>query len=381
MATHYVEFDTNSQALFQDLRTQILTSTDWARLTPDTVLLNTSTATAALGTSLPFAATAGSGLAIGSVISIGDGAVREYRTITAITATAITVAAMTYAHPQASPIRWGNEVYKATTTRGADMIIDLNDAHLAVTDANLKMAVYRSHDGLVGTDKSLRYLYWRSTAGAANHPLHVILSLGKEHFFLSVEGPRGGETGAANATYGSYRNYVFLNDVTPYDPGDIPVVFAGGSYPNSASAAFTIFSHIGHTSRNLAGITPWAQARLETLEFPKAGYQDTFNVQRLRALDSKYIFSPYVVFLDDTGMRGRLNSFFFAGYNQPDLGSTDVAPPQVGAKQEYQGNWYKLLAVNKSDSNISCWNQFGAANQANSTTFQRSPVVAVPCLP
>src|SRR5688500_1107936 len=120
MGTHYVEFDTTVQTLFTDLRTQILTSSDWSRLTADTILLSTSGATAVNATSLPFTATAGSGLAVGSVIMIDDAGAREYRTITAMTATTITVAAMTYAHATGTAIRAGNELYKAVTTRGAE---------------------------------------------------------------------------------------------------------------------------------------------------------------------------------------------------------------------------------------------------------------------
>lgn len=388
MAMHYVEFDTTSQNLFADLRTQILTSTDWARLTPDTTLLVTSGATAAAATSLPFASTTGSGLTVGSVIMIDDGANREYRAITAITATTITVAALTYAHASGTPIRWGSELYKATTTRGAQMVIDLNDAVLTATGGGLTAAVYQAHDGTNagtpstnGVGKSQRYLYWRTNAGAATHPLHVVLSVGKEHFFLSVEGPRGGETGTLNAQYGSLKNYIFLCDIVPYDVGDtVPVVFAGGQSTNTWDGAFTNFSHVGHVSRNLANTGNWAPARLATLDFPKGGWGDTINYQRQRQADNKFILSPYVVFLEDTGMRGRLSSFFYAGWNWPD-NNYEVPPPPVGTKVEYQGNWYKLLAVNKSDGARHCWAQLGAASQASGTLYARSPIVAVPCLP
>jgi hypothetical protein len=388
MATQYIEFDTTAQNLFADLRTQILTSTDWARLTPDTTLLVTSAATAAGATSLPFASTSGSGLAVGSVIMIDDGATREYRTITAITATAITVAAMTYAHASGIPIRWGSELYKGTTTRGAQMVIDLNDTPLAANGTALSMAIYQSHDGtnagtpsMNGVGRAQRYLYWRVSAGAATHTLHVVLSVGKEHFYLSIEGPRGGETGSANGQYGSLRQYVFLCDLVPYDVGDTtPVVFAGGSSTAAADGAFTNFSHIGHVSKNLAGTGNWAPARLATLDFPKGGWGDTLNLQRQRQADNMFMLAPYVVFLDDTGMRGRLSSFFFAGFNWPD-NNYEVPPPPVGTKVQYQGDWYKLLPVNKSEASRNCWAQFGAVTQSNGTLYARSPVVAVPCLP
>lgn len=380
MATHYIEFDSNSQTLMADLRTQMLTSTDWARLTSDTVLLNTNGSTAAGATSLPFAATGSSGLSVGSIIMIDDGSVREYRTITAMTSTTITVAAMTYAHASGTAIRWGNELYRATTTRGAQMVIDLNDQHFAVTDTGLKMAVYATHDGTTGLGKSQRFLHWRTTAGAATHPLHVILSLGKEHFFLSIEGPRAGETGAMNANYGSLRNYAFLSDLVPYDAGDtVPVVFAGGQSITTWDGAFANQSHIGHVSRNLQNTGYWSAAKLATLDFAKGGFAETLNLQRQRQVDNKHLLAPYVVFVEDTGMRGRLASFFFAGYTVPDV--HEVPPPPITTKVEYQGQWYKLLPVTKSDSARHCWSQFGASAQATAGTYARSVVVAVPCLP
>lgn len=380
MALHYIEFDTNPQALLQDLRTQILTSTDWARLTPDTILLNTSGATAAGATVLPFANTTSSGLSIGSVIAIDDGTTRESRTITNMTATTITVAAMSFAHAAGSAIRQGNHLYKATTTRGADMVIDLNDSHLAVTDANLQMAIYRAHDGTTGQNKMSRYLYWRTNAGAANNPLHVTLSLSKEHFFLGIEGPRVGEAGAQNGTYGSLKGYVFLSDLVPYDVADTnPVVFAGGQSIAAADGSFANSSHIGHLSEDLDGVEFWTPTRLATLEFPKAGYGDVVNFQRQRRIDDTFTLAPYVAFTDDTGMRGRLSSFFFAGFNYADQFDVPIAP--TNTKVEYQGQWYKLIAVSKSDSARHCWAQFGATTQNAATTYTRSPVVAVPCLP
>lgn len=388
MATQYIEFDTTAQNLFADLRTQILTSTDWARLTPDTTLLVTGGATVAGATSLPFAATAGSGLAVGSVIMIDDGATREWRTITAIAATTITVAAMTFAHASGTAIRWGSELYKATTTRGAQMVIDLNDAALSLTGALVSCAVYQSHDGTNagtpsanGVGRSQRFLYWRTGAGTATQTLHVVLSVGKEHFFLSIEGPRGSEIGAVNGQYGSLKNYVFLCDLVPYDVGDTtPVVFSGGNATNDVNGSFTNFSHIGYVSKSLSGTANWAPARLATLDFPKGGWGDTLNVQRQRQTDNKFMLSPYVVFLDDTGMRGRLSSFFFAGFNWPD-NNYEVPPPPVGTKVQYQGDWYKLITVSKSEAARNCWAQFGAVVQSNGSLYARSVVVAVPCLP
>lgn len=378
MATHYAEFDSNSQSLMADIRAQILTSTDWSRLTGDTVLLNLSGATVATATVLNIANTAGSGLAIGSIIMIDDGANREYRSITAITGTTITVAALTFPHAAGAPIRKGNEVYKATTTRGADMIIDLMDTALATTGFSLGAACYVTHDGNVGTGKTLRYLFWRNNAGLQAHPLHVIVSVGKDHFFLSIEGPRVGETGAAT-TFGSLRAYIFMSAIEPYDPADTPVVFAGGSPFNGPGNAYSQGDGGGNVSKSLSGASLWSPAKLQTLETPKIGDGTSVSVQRQREVDGAFVLGPYVVFHDDTGMRGRLTSFHYAG---PSYTDTPEAPvPPMGSKTLYQGQWYKLLPVSKGDGSRSSWAQFGSSIHTSSVNYARTPIVAVPCLP
>lgn len=377
MALHYVEYDTNSQAFFADLRAQLLQSNDWARLTADDVLLTTNGASTS--TVLPFAAT-GSGLAVGSIIMIDDGPLREYRTITAMTATTITVAAMSFAHAAGTAIRSGSELYKCTTTRGAQMVVDFSDAHVSVTSNLLTIGVYQSHDGVTPGPKTNRYLYWRSNGGAATHPLHVVLSVGKEHLYISVEGPRAGETGALSGAYGSVRQYFFLCDLVPYDAGDTdPVVVAGGSITPDINASFTNLNDTVQTSMNLSGTGSWQKCGVATLDFPKAGFGDATNYQHVRAIDGKYILAPYVIFANDSGMRGRLSSFFFAGFNVPDI--ADLPVPPIGTKIEYQGQWYKLLAVSKSEAARHCWGPFGAATQNSAALHVRSPVVAIPCLP
>ena len=98
MALHYAEFDTTQQNLYADLRTEILKSSDWTRLgSADTVILTTTVAIAAGATTLTFASTTVPGLAVNSVIRIDNGASREYRTVTAMAATTLTIAATSFA--------------------------------------------------------------------------------------------------------------------------------------------------------------------------------------------------------------------------------------------------------------------------------------------
>lgn len=378
---HYTEFDTTPQNLMADLRSAILTSTSWSRLTPDTVLLTTSAATTANATVLPFTDTTPAGLAVGRNIMIDNGATREYRTITAMTATSITVAAMTYAHSAATQIRWGYDLYKATTTRGADMIVDLSDQ--PVQPHMMTLAAYRSHDGTTGVGWAQRWLYWKYTTGTWTMPLHVTLSLSKEHFFLAIEGPRAGEASPASGNYGSQKQYFFLCDLVPYygTADSVPTVVCGGQMVNHSDSSYANMSHLAAISRNLANTAWWAPARLQTLEFPQGALGMSLNVQRQSALDSKFVLSPYVVFLDDTGMRGRLSHIFYAGNSMAD--NAEVPLPSLNAKVQHEGQWYKLINANRSDgrSERHIWGPLGAANNSAGTIYMRSPVIAVPCLP
>lgn len=384
MALHYSEFDSNSQSLLADLRTQILLSSDWARLSPDTVLA-TSTLAITAGTSsfVTVADTSGLGLSVGSVIAIDNGVLREHRTLTGVTATQLQFGTnLVFAHSLGAQVRLGNNIYKAITTRGAEMVVDLSDSALETIDSQLAMAIYASHDGTTGVGKALKYISWRYLENTASHthPLHVTLSCGKEHFFLMIEGPRPGETGAVHAQFGSFRNYFFLSDVVPYDEEDtIPIVFAGGANMISTNASVPFNSHLGYMSKNLAGTAHWTPARVASLQFIQGGDTAVLNLQRRRQLDDRFILAPYVVFGDESGMRGRLQSFFFAGINQ----STDyaIAPPPLGDKVQYQGLWYKLLAVNKGDGNRAAWGPLGAVGNESTTTYLRSVVVGVPCPP
>jgi hypothetical protein len=375
MALHYTEFDSTTENLFADLNLAILQSSDWARLTSDVPLATTN---AISGTaSLSFASTAA--FSVGQVVVIGTGAQREYQNIATVSPSQITLASnLSRSYAAGTEVRAGNNLYKATTTRGAQMVIDLSDS---ASKQGLAMAIYQSHDGTAGVGKRLKYLPWRYSPGAQSDILHVTLSLGKEHFFLMIEGPRGGESGAVSSLYGSFRDCAFLSDVVPYDEEDaVPVVVAGGANTFSASGSSVgNSSHLAHVSRNLQATANWAPVRLASLQFLSAGEDEVINVQRQRELDGRFILTPYVVFADESGMRGRLSSLFFAGFSQ----SSDhaVPPPQLGSKVQYQGLWYKLLAVNKGDGNRSVWGPLGAVQNENASSFARSVVVGVPCPP
>lgn len=378
MGTYYTEFDTTGQNLIYDLGNAILGSSDWSRINPTAALLTTSASVVAGGTTLTFTSTTGSGLAIGSIIAIDapGSATREYRAVTAIAATTITVAALTYAHASGASVYLGNEVFKATTTRGADMVLDLTDT--APTTFNLNMAVYRSHTGTVGTDRNAKYLYWRPSAGALTNPLHVTVSVGKEHIFVGIEGPRANEAGAVSTAVGSPKSYFAMCDLVPYHAGDTtPVVFAGGYSTNAFAASTAGNNHSGQLSRNYANTGSWNPARLMTLDFPGTNSTTTVQPNRVAAGDGNFYVWPYVTCSDTDGPRGRLSSFFFAGFTSSTL-VDGIGSPVLGQTISYGGANYKLIAVDKSNAASEVWGVFGAAANSTASTAYYSVVVAVP---
>lgn len=277
---------------------------------------------------------------------------------------------------------WTNitgNIMKATTTRGAEMVVDLTDA--AITSMRMQCGVYRTHNGTTGTDKVIRYVAWKATVtGATTDILHVQLSVGKEHFYLAVEGPRQGEPNpddSSNFT-GSMRQPLFLGDIVPYFASDtVPAVLLLG---NTASTAFS--SETVHVSRNAANSASWVPARLGTMTMPKAptdvsGVQ-TYSPRRECSADGNTYLWPWVVLEDTAGIRGRIAKCFFAGFNKSG-GSTD-AVPSLYARSTYGGETYMLVAPHKS-AYISGQSRSGFGYVANGGNplgqLTDSPLIAV----
>ncbi len=374
MPLHYIEFDTTVGELTVALRNAILGSSDWSKINTNPTIQSTSAAAAVAAISLTFTTT--TGFAVGQNIKIGSGSSTEYKNITALTATTITFTGQGLANAQASgtPVTLVNEILKTTTTRGVDMIFEIERGETN----GLTLAVWKAHDGTSGTDRSNRWLYFRSaTTTVTATPLHVVVSASKEHIFFSIEGPRANENQATSATLGSIKNYLFMDDVVPYHAGDLtPVVFAGGQVAASPTASLASGSFQGNFSRNYPNSASWPVAKVLTLDFPSLSSTETIQVPRLSSGDNKYYFAPYVCFGDESGIRGRLASFFHVGYTSSD--TPEIAPPPVGQKLQYGGKWYKLTAVNKSDGAVMTWGQLGSSTNNTATTYFRSVVVAVP---
>jgi hypothetical protein len=273
------------------------------------------------------------------------------------------------------------DTYKATTTRGADMVFDLSDA--AITVNNLTIGVWRSYDGTTFVDKINRYLWWRNSGGATTNVLHCVVSVSKEHVYISVEGPRSTEASPETANLGSTRTAFFMCDMVPYHAGDTtPTIFCGGHVISNSTSTSLNPGPLGNLRRDYANVLSWPVCRLVTLTFPVCntlGNSDhSFNSQRLAVGDGKYYLYPYVCVADVDGLRGRLAAFFYAGMTANGLGTAEVNSPALGSKVTYDGQLYKLLAPTRAgNAGINTWNQFGYV--ANSGSAQYNLAVAVPC--
>ena len=385
MAIYYEEFDTTAGGLVAALQSKIVAHAAWDALTPTGVPSFTNTAQIA-ASSQSFAVSSVTGLFIGQRIKWTVSSVVYTRTITDIVVGTNTLTISTsigVITPITTTIVADVNLVKATTTRGAEMILDLQAGRDDMDTLRLTTRWWRTMPASYSSANPQaeavdRFVYWRSSGGSLAHNLHVTLSVGKEHLFIAIEGPRWNEAGALNAQYGSGKNYLFMSDLVPYHAADTsPVVVAGASsYISGASAATTQSSHECEVSRNYANNTSWSTGRCASLAFPSVRSTEAINFQRDCTIDGKTYLFPYVYLSNSEGIRGRLARFFNAGMTHP-TAYADIGDP-VGSKVTYDGVTYKLLAVNKSDSSLFSWGPLGAASNSAAQAAFISPVIAVP---
>lgn len=277
-------------------------------------------------------------------------------------------------------------LYKATTDSGVQMCIDLNTT--AIDTQHMTCTVYRTHDGTTaGASMGSRYVYWKQGGGGttATNMVHGVVSAGKNHLFIGLEGPRISEANTDNTNYGSLRSYLFFSALVPYytvPTEDLvqTVIFHANPFPGSSD--YNTGAHLAWASRNGRDNANWTPGALATLNQPTAmassniGYH---HLQRVAMLDpaDKYVVSPFVYFDNAEGMRGRLTSFFYGGHAYLSL-TESFAPPPIGQIITIDSVPYKLLSVNRSAQNGS-WHNYGAFGiAANNGIAAASPVVAVP---
>lgn len=260
---------------------------------------------------------------------------------------------------------------KATTTRGAQMVVDFAD--VAATAVRMQLGLYRTHDGTTGVDKAIRYLTVRSTGGATTDPWHVVVSASKEHLYVSVEGPRSGEPNPV-ATDGSLRQLFFLGDLLPYFATDaVPAVVCVGQSNSSSGSNVTNC----WVSRNAVNTASWVSAYLGSVCAPISSISAGANRENLpnqAAADSNCYLWPYVVVENTAGLRGRLANTFFVCWNVVDGPDPIFAP---GQKFSYAGGTYIAVTPHKGSLTTAQTSAFGQAITTSGTSYA-SAVIAVP---
>lgn len=376
MTITYSEFDTTAGTLIADLKAAILTNAAWAAIAVTPVSTTSTGATTSAGNTVTL--TSATGFTAGQWITVNPGATEVYKQVASVAGNVVTITTTWGAiFASGTTFRTRNNILKATTDRGADMIVDLEGAD--TNNGWLGLSLYRQWTGTAPggqVDADQYSIYYRTSASTSAIPVHVTLSVSKNHLFIGLEGPRASELNPTSTIYGSVRNYFAVTDLVPYHLTDsVPAVIGLGTYSLGAPTVNN-GGHRASISRDSINANSWQSGRLASLDWPTVQMTDVVTMNRSCTIDGKTYLLPYVLFSNTEGLRGRLKHFFYCGTTAP-TPSTDLPEP-VGSKVTYDGVTYKLLAVNKGDGAASAWGPFGSSNNTSGTTLLRSVVVAVP---
>lgn len=258
---------------------------------------------------------------------------------------------------------WTNptaSVVKSTTTRGAELVVDL--AKSAATAIRLGISAWRVWTGSgpgTGTDESgTRYLTWRNSGGATSDTLYVIVSVSKEHLFISVEGPKAGDTNAISSTAGSATQTMYLGDIVPYHAGDTVPTCAFVCYDQTTLGQSVTYSIL--VGRDQGGTRSWSPATLATVQAPSTSVNPTL-LQHYAKGDSKTYLFPWLVVEHADGLRGRLAEIFSGGWISQAPTATSPGGLSPDFEVTYSSKTYKLVrawrfpGASSSDSFISPW--------------------------
>jgi hypothetical protein len=267
---------------------------------------------------------------------------------------------------------WANpsgNIVQATTTRGANLAIDLAGA--AATAYKATFTVFRSG---TSTDPITRYLNYTGAGNSTSAVLRCTMTAWKEGIVLNVEGPRPGETGADSATYGSIANTFALVDLVPYHAGDTEetvVCVSQASSTNGTGQELNVW-----VGRDAAATRVWEDARLLSVSAPST----LIKWQPYSALDDKVYLWPYLVVENRDGLRGRLADVFFAGWSggetiQPGDYQTALSPWQ---EITYDSKTWLLVPAYKTYSTSPMSGPFGrVTNSTSSAGAWLTPLIAI----
>lgn len=375
----FTEFETTPATLIADLRTAILTNTHWSDLGITEVSTTSTGATTSAGFTVALTSVAGLVVGQGITITNAGGTLTADRVISGISGTTVTVSvAWGSIFPTGSTFKTRAKVLQCTTTDGAKMIVNLEGEQSTFNNLGVSM-----HTNWVGTapdgfvDRETAFVYFKGTGGITNMPVHVTLSVSKDHLFVALEGPRAHELSPTSTTYGSIKNYFAMSSLVRYHAADtVPTVVGIGQNRNAAAPSVTQNSHQVGISRNSTDTSSWGAGRLASLDFPTVYSTDVITMNRACTIDGRNYLLPYVLFSEAEGIRGRLQHFFYCNTNTPSP-ATDYPDP-VGIRVEYEGVIYRIIAANKGDANQVAWGPFGSASNGAAGTQLRTVLVAVP---
>lgn len=391
MATAYNVFDSTVGSVVSDIVTKTLLSSDWAEITPtwSGVTLSASAGT----TATTYSTTNTAGMYVGMMLKTTISSVDYYRRVTAIVAnSSFTVSAyIGVAQSSGQVYTLGQRILKTTTTRGAQMVFAVSLAAGGSSDAysnSVAFQFFRTHGGASISDfsdaSSVRYVPFSTstTPKALTDAVHAVLTAGKEHIFLTVEGPRNNEANTDSTSYGAIKNDMFMVDVVPYHAGDTqPCVAAYGRWANSSTGDPTTDTWV-EVSRNAANNASWVPAKIATLSYFGTGGQTLGSrLQRTCSIDGNEYLWPYVVIQDGEGLRGRLNNIFNAGWNAyVGAAGGDTGEP-IGDVLTYNSKDYVLVPVTKGGSTGGT-QQYSPLGMPGMTTYTSSgylsAIVAIP---
>lgn len=254
---------------------------------------------------------------------------------------------------------WANpsgDIVQATTTRGANLAINLSKA--SATNYKATFEIYRSG---TSTDPITRYFNYTRSGSSSSSVLHCTLSVWKEGLYLYVEGPRVGETGVDDATYGSIGSSFALVDIVPYHTADTEeTVCCVGSTDSANGGSEQFHCHVG---RNVDATRVWDSAYLASVDRVTAQYDGSNlgggrHLQAYCATDDKVYLFPYLVIENRDGLRGRLNDIYFAGWSS--LNYTYESGLAVGQEVTYDSKTFVILPAARGSYTTKNFNAFGS---------------------
>lgn len=277
---------------------------------------------------------------------------------------------------------WSNitgDIVKATTTRGAEMVLNLNKATPVNNYATVSF--WRTHNGTTGSDEITRYLHWKyQSGGTTSNTLHCVVSASKEHLILQVEGPYGTESNYDHIDSGSKRSTLVMADIVPYHAGDTQAavgVFCNAGTSQSSSQGNNFLS----VSRDQGNANSWVPANVATVTpIVSIEYNSAVNhlMQHVAKGDGKTYLFPFVVLEQQDGMRGRLNNVYWAGWSRGNASGGQEAPGlSEGDIVTYSSADYIIRKSSRAigTSGSATYSPLGGV--ASTTTYGYEPLMAI----